>query len=254
MAAAARALGLRPHARFEAGLERVPQGPEVGDEHGAAHEAEHGQHRQHRPREEGQYEEGDRRQGVHPPQQKGDRIGDRLVGEALPGEGFGSRTPGGDAGGDRVRILHVWSSMGVTALAPCVILLGALPYPALPPFPLWAPLVWYPAWLSVAWAVTLLLARRRFGPPPHGGSGEGRLALLLLSLVLVLLSRDPETIRLGFWTASAALTAGAVAEGSLLAVISLRRNIGLPRTLAVVVRGSRAAEREAWSEATGRTP
>ena len=143
--------------------------------------------------------------------------------------------------------------MGVTALIPFVILLGALVCPALLPFPFWAPLACHPVMLVLAWGVTMWLGRLRFGPPPPDRLTDARSALFLLSLVLVLLSRDPETARLGFWTAAVALMTAAWADGSLLAVVSLRRNIGLPRTLAVVVRHARTAEREAWSEVTGRT-
>ena len=254
MASAAGALRLRPRGRFDAVLERGPQGPEVHDEHKAAYDAGHRQRGAARPRNEGQYEKGAPRRDAHRPQQEGDRIGGRLVGAALPGEGLGSRAPSGDAVGDRVWILHYSSSVCVTSLIPGIILLGALLRPALPPFPLWAPLAWYAVWLAVAWAGTVRCGRRRFGLPPHGGLGEGRTALLLLSLVLILASRDPETARLGFWTAAAALVPAAAAEGTFLAVISLRRNLGPLRTLAIVVRGIRAAEREAWSEVLGRTP
>ena len=254
-AAAARALGLRPRG-FEAVLERVPQGSEVGDEHGGAHEADHqtrgfGPELDEHP--EKRSDNGCARQGVHPPQQEGGGLGGRLVGEALPGEGPGSRTPGGDAVGDRVRILHVSNSMTASALAACVLILAALVCPP-PSFPSWAMAASYPVGLPAAWAGTMWLGRRRRGPPPPPRSGEGRMALSALALVLILVPGDPETARLGFWAASAALMAGAWADGELLAVVSLRRNLGLLRTLTTVDRLHRAACREAWSEATGRTP
>ena len=176
----------------------------------------------------------------------------------LPQGGADPRGPDGDAVGDRVWILHAASSMGVTALIPAIILLGGLLCPALLPFPLWAPLAFYPAWVFGAWAVTRWFGRRHFGLPPSARLGEGRMTLLALSVVFILISRDPEMIRIGFWMAAAGLLAGAWADGALLAVVSLRRDIGLLRTLAVVNLPDRpalrAAEREAWSEATGRAP
>ena len=44
------------------------------------------------------------------------------------------------------------------------------------------------------------------------------------------------------------------ADGERPAVISLRRNLGLPRTPTAVDRLRRTACRGAWSEATGRRP
>ena len=156
--------------------------------------------------------------------------------------------------GDSVWILHASCSVAATALIPPIILLGALVCPVVPPFPPWAPLIWYPVWTAGTWASAMWLGRRRLGPPPRGRLGEVRTALAALSVVLILLSRDPELVRVGFWTAGAALAAGAWADGELLAVVSLRRNLGLLRTLAVVDRHHRAACRDAWSGVTGRTP
>ena len=144
--------------------------------------------------------------------------------------------------------------MTASALAACVLILAALVCPPPPPFPSWAMAASYPVGLSVAWAGTMWLGRRRRGPPPPARSGEGRMALSALALVLILVPGDPETARLGFRAAAAALMAGAWADGELLAVVSLRRNLGLLRTLTAVDRLHRTACREAWSEATGRRP
>ena len=159
-----------------------------------------------------------------------------------------------EAGADGVWVLHASSSMAASVLIQCVILLGALVCPVVPPFPPWAPLMGYPVQLAVARAAAMWLARRRLAPPPSPRSGAARPTLAVLSAVLIFLSPDPELVRLGFWTAWAALAAGALADGELLAVISLRRNLGLLRTLTAVDRLQRTAVREAWSEVMGRTP
>lgn len=172
----------------------------------------------------------------------------------LPQGGSGPRGPAAVADGDRVWVARAAASMCATALMPCVILLGALLCPALLPFPFWAPPAFYALLLALSWAVTVRIGRRRLGLPPCGRPGEGRMVLFALAVVFILLPRDPEMVRIGFWMSAAGLLAGAWADGALLAVVSLRRNLGLLRTLALVNRPERAACREAWSEVMGRTP